>query len=192
LNHERDCATLATTAGNYASSNKLALSGTSRWDTTTSKPIDDIKDAKEVVRKKIGVRPNTLVLSASSFEALCEHASIVDRIKYSALGIVNTDLLKQLLGIQNIVIGDGVTLPKTGETFGDIWGDNAVLAYVKNGPNNNPFEQNFGWTIGKRNFPQIDTFPSNGGKVKNIRVTDFWDTIMTNAEAGFLFSTTIG
>lgn len=190
LNHERECATLATTASNYATGSKEILSGGGKWDQSTSTPISDVKDAKEAIRKKIGVRPNTLVLSASSYEALCEHASIIDRIKYSQTGVVTMDLLKSLFGIQNVMVADAVTLAKTGSNFNDIWGDNAVLAYIKNGPNNSPFEQNFGWSIGKKGYPQADTFPLNPGKTKGVRVTDFWDVLMTNAEAGFLIGGT--
>jgi len=76
LDYEIECAALATTAGTYAVGNVLALAGATKWSASTGTPVTDITNASEVIRKKIGKRPNTLTLSADAAVALRHNAEV--------------------------------------------------------------------------------------------------------------------
>lgn len=58
--YELDVAELATTAGSYAAGHVLALAGGTKWSAPTGTPVTDIRAASDVIRKKIGKRPNKL------------------------------------------------------------------------------------------------------------------------------------
>lgn len=193
LKHEYTCAQLATTLANYPAGNKGTLSGTSQWtDKSNSTPIADIKDAKETLRGIIVKEPNTLVLGAKSFNALADHPTLLERIKYSQLGVVTVDLLKAVLGIPNIFVGKGVYVTDDGTQY-DIWDDSAVLAYVPGARTNIPrniYEPSFGYTLRKSGMPEIDTYFENGGKIENIRSTDNLVAKIVGSDAGYLIKDT--
>ena len=73
MTHERLTATLAQDASQYASSNKISLTGsgtaTSPWsDGTNSDPVANITAGKEAVRSRIGRYPNTITFDAQSWQ----------------------------------------------------------------------------------------------------------------------------
>ena len=130
LRHEKKVADLAQNTANYAASNKIVLAGTSRFtDKANSDPIGVFEDGKEAVRGKIGKYPNTAVIGAASWKAIKQHPQFLERIKYSMKGVLTVELLKEILEVERIVVGRAVYSSDTG-TFGDLWGDNIVLAYV--------------------------------------------------------------
>lgn len=192
LRHEKKSAELAQTAGNYPSGNKITLSGTSQFTHASSDPVGVIEDGKEAVRAKIGKRPNVMVIGALSFRALKNHAQLLDRIKYSMTGVVTVDLMKQIFGIANIVVGEAVYASDAG-VFSDVWADNCILAYVPGASpqgERTPYEPAFAYTLRKRGKPEIDKRDEEGGKIRLIRNTDIFVPKIVGAEAGYLISDT--
>lgn len=57
---------------------KKALS--TRWSTNTSKPLTDIKDACDVVRKLSGVMCNTILMNMADVEYLTEKSTVLDQL----------------------------------------------------------------------------------------------------------------
>lgn len=129
LDYELEVATLATTSGTYASGHVLALSGGTKWSAATGVPVTDITTASETIRKKIGKRPNTLMLSADAWVALRFNAQVKTFLPDSQQGPATTEQLKTILAVDEIVVGDAVWIDET-DTGQDVWGNNAVLAYV--------------------------------------------------------------
>ena len=52
-----------------------------QWDQANSTPIEDITEAAVDIAEKTGYRPNALVLSPFVYNALRNHADVLDRIK---------------------------------------------------------------------------------------------------------------
>lgn len=129
LDYELDVATLATTAGTFAAGHVLALAAGTKWSAPTGTPVTDIRAAANVIRKKIGMRPNKLVLSADAFEALVGNAEVRGYLSANQMGPATVDQLKTILNVAEIVVGDAVWKDATG-TGQDVWGNNAVLAYA--------------------------------------------------------------
>lgn len=129
LDYEIECAALATTPGTYAAGNVLALAGGTKWSAATGTPVTDITNASESIRKKIGKRPNTLTLSADAAVALRHNAEVKAYLPDSQMGPATLDQLRSILNVEEIHVGDAIWVADD-DTSADVWGNNAVLAYV--------------------------------------------------------------
>lgn len=129
LDYELDVATLATTATTYAAGHSLALSAGTKWRASTGTPVTDISAAIDIVRKKIGMRPNTLALGNDAYTALIANAQVRGYLPNTQLGTATMEQLKTILDVPNIVRGDAIFADASGVNQ-DIWGANAILAYV--------------------------------------------------------------
>ncbi|XAI95399.1 major capsid protein [Leptolyngbya phage Lsp-JY19] len=130
LDHEFDCAALARDAARYDNDHKVALVGQNRWRGSTADPSADISTAKEAIRASIGVRPNLIALSASAFAALEFNESILERLKYTGRDAVTTEILAKLWNVERVVVGEAVAATGQNDDFGDVWGDDVIVAYV--------------------------------------------------------------
>lgn len=192
LRHEKKCADLAQSAANYPAGNKITLAGQSQFsDYVNSNPIGVIETGKEAVRAKVGKRPNVMVMGAATHKTLKNHPALLERIKYSMKGVVTLDLMKEIFGINNIVVGEAVYAADDG-TFSDIWGDNIILAYVPEAEagKHEKEEPSFGYTLRKKGMPQVDKYAENGGKLNLVRNTDNFIPKIVGSEAGYLISDT--
>lgn len=70
LKHEVEASVLATTVGNYATANRVTLSGTSQWNDTSADPDPVIRAGKSVVASQCGKEPNVAILGRDVFDAL--------------------------------------------------------------------------------------------------------------------------
>lgn len=191
LRCEKKCADLAQNPANYPAGNKIVLSGTSQFtDKANSDPIGVIEDAKDAVRLKIGRKPNTAVIGYESWKVMKQHPQFIERIKYSMKGVITVEILKEVLEIENIVIGQGVYSSDAG-VFSDLWSDNIILAYVPQTPKERrtAYEPSFAYTPRKKGQPIIDKY-TEGNKVRLIRNTDIFEPYIVGAEAGYLIQNT--
>lgn len=192
LRLELQQATLATTAGTYAASNKTTLSGTSQWsDSTNSDPMGDIEAGKEAVRKLIGKRPNVVVMGAAVFAKLKTHSKVVDRIKYTGRDIATPDLLASLFGVQQVLIGDAVQADDTG-AFSDVWGKFVVLAYTPTASLAAQGVPSYGYTYHLTGYPTAEEpYYDRNAKSWIYPVTDVCAPVIAGAEAGYLISAAV-
>lgn len=129
LDYEIEVAQLATAPGTYAAGHVQALAAGTKWSAVSGTPVTDVRAASEVIRKKIGKRPNTLILSADAKQAVTTNGEVKGYLPTSNLGPASLDQLRTILEVQNIVVGDAVWIDET-DTGADVWGNNAILAYV--------------------------------------------------------------
>lgn len=123
---------IARNALNYDANHKVALAGVTKWTDPNSKPLADVLAAKEAVRATCGRYPNVLTLSAKAFVALQSNPSVQTRFQYTSSASITTDMLANYFGVQKVVVGAAVSATDAG-VFSDIWGNDAVLAYVPQG-----------------------------------------------------------
>ena len=127
--YELEAANLALNPANYAG-NSLNITGGDKWSAPTGKPVTQILQASEAIRQKTGRRPNLLTLSASALLAISLNPEVKSYLPDTLLGSVTIDQLKTIFKVAEIVVGESVV--KNGDDVTDIWGNNAVLAYVPN------------------------------------------------------------
>lgn len=154
LTLENDQAALAINAANYDASHKVALAGTAKWSDPAGKPMTDIDAGREAIRSTVGIYPNVLLLSATAFNALKNNPSITDRFKYTNAGAITEDMLARLLSVAKVVVGSAISFNDAGVST-DIWGNNAVLAYVPASPSGME-EPSYGYTYTMEGNPLVE------------------------------------
>lgn len=129
LELEREQAALATNAANYPTGNKVTLVGTAKWSDAASDPLGDVETAKEAIRSKIGLRPNTMIVGASVMSRLRNHPKIIDAVKYTSFGVPTVEQIRNFFGVPQFGVGEAITAAAD-DTFSDVWGDFVILAYT--------------------------------------------------------------
>lgn len=129
---EKELADLLTNTSNLTQN--TTLSGTSQFDDyTNSDPFDVIETAMQTVHSSIHVNPNTLIMGKQVWDKLKHHPAFLERIKYSQKGVITTDLLASLIGVDRVIIGGaGYNSADEGQTdsMSYIWGKHMILAYI--------------------------------------------------------------
>ncbi|WP_256815397.1 MULTISPECIES: major capsid protein [Pseudomonas] len=188
LRREIACARLAQNPGSYQAGAKVTLAGSSQWSNGGGDPVADVERGKEVVRSRIGVRPNTITMGASVYASLKFHPKLQEALGGNERKLITLEHLKALFGINDIYIGEA--LANTG-TFGDIWSDSLQLAYVakpQSGAKASYEDPSFGYTLRRKGMPEIDAYDTAGGKVRYVRNTDIYKPVVVGSDAGYLIS----
>lgn len=190
LNLEIDAATLARDPTKYDGNHKVALVGASRWRSPNSDPKADVDAAKEVIRRSTGRYPNTFTLSPSAGNGLKNHPKIKEQFKYVSKDSITTEMLAAYFELETVVIGSAVYLPETSEDSAlanDVWGDDAVLAYVPRQGEN--FQvPSFAYTYELIGYPMVEQpYYENNVKSWVYPTTVERRPIIVGSEAGFLF-----
>lgn len=127
--YELDAAGIATLPASYAVGHTQALAAGTKWSASTGTPVTDIRAASDIIRKKIGKRPNKLILSADAKSALITNAEVRSYLPNTQMGPATLEQLKTILEVKEIVVGDGIWVDNA-DVGQDIWGNNAILAYA--------------------------------------------------------------
>ncbi len=109
------------------------LDPASRWDDPDNDPVAALRPVREAVFGRVQRRPNTLILPYAVFDAVRNHPRVVERVKYTALGVVSGDLLAQLFDVDRVLVPRAC---RNGAPRGQdpnvapVWGNNAYLLHV--------------------------------------------------------------
>lgn len=132
LDRENALATLITNSANITQ--YVTLSGTTQWsDYSNSDPIGDVRTGRTTIHTNTFKKPNTMVMGKQVFDMLIEHPAIIERIKYSQLGVVTAELLARVFQVEKILVGEaGQNTAAEGQTdsLSYVWGKHVVLAYI--------------------------------------------------------------
>lgn len=116
----------------------VTLAGTSQWsDFVNSDPIAAVEAQKIVIKQSIAKTPNTLAVSYPVYSILRQHPKIIDRFKYSQVGILQADHLKSVFDVDNFwVMGAEYDTANEGQSpnLQFVWGKTALLAYIPPSP----------------------------------------------------------
>lgn len=188
LRREVACAKLAQNPGTFQAGAKVTLAGSSQWSNGGGDPIAVVEQGKEVVRSRIGIRPNTVTMGASVYQSLKFHPKLQEALGSTERKLITVEHLKALFGIENVLIGESLA---GSVNTSDIWSDNLTLAYVAKpaaGAQADHDEPSFGYTLRRKGMPEIDTYDGSGGKVRFVRNTDIYKPVVVGSDAGYLIS----
>ena len=93
-----------------ATTGGYALGGTWALDGTSNTFIADIYNAKSDLVASTGYKPTTLCIDYSTFVAIqkAKGTDVAERIKYSSRDVRTTDLLAELLELDEVIVGSAV------------------------------------------------------------------------------------
>jgi hypothetical protein len=171
------------------------LSGTSQWsDFVNSDPIAAVEAQKTVIKQAIAQTPNTLAVSYPVYSTLRQHPRIIDRFKYTQVGVLQADHLKSAFDVDNFwVLGAEYDTATEGQlpALNFVWGKNAVLAYVPDEPRlrEPALGYCFRWLFGA---PELGGTLTKRYRVENrmadvIEVHRYDDIQVVAPQAGFVF-----
>ena len=197
LRFEIQAAAIARNFATYGAGNRIPLSGTSQWSDfgTVSDPIQVIETAKEAVRQRVGVRPNTVVMGGQVFAFCRQHPKVVDRIKYTSRDIATPELLAMLFGVDRVLIGDAVQAADStaaDPTFSDVWGKDCIVAYTVPGSVADLGTPTYGYTYQLDGYLQVEEgYWDRNTKSWYYPVTDAAIPVIAAANAGYLIQNAV-
>lgn len=190
LGYENDAAAIARDASLYDANHKQLIAGTDLWTDGASKPLVQLKDSIESVRRSIGTRPNVVEVPAAAMHVLEEHATITDRLKYTGRDSLTAEMLAHLLNVKKVVIGEAITFDDAGDAI-DVWGNDVVIAYVPEGAQTIE-EPSYGYTYQMEGHPMVEeAYYDKAIKSWVYGVTLDRAPVLTGITAGFLLQNVI-
>lgn len=189
VSREIEAAAMLTSTG--VITQNATLSGTSQWSDSNSDPKKAIKDAAETIRDSIMVDPNTLVLSKKVFNELADHPALVERVKYSQLGILTADLLARFFEVDRVIIGaakKNASKEGQADSMSDIWGKDALLAYINPRLGQKTVSLGVTYQWKSRTTERLNGTDERDRRGQFIRVGDhYYDQELIAAGAAYLF-----
>ena len=70
--------------------------------------LADVRLRAETIRANTGRRPNALVIDEGTYNSLKEESTVLDKIKYTQLGVLTSALLAAILDLKNIFIATAI------------------------------------------------------------------------------------
>lgn len=191
LEKEIQQAAIARNASIYAVTNKTALVGAAKWSDPASKPSKAVSAGKEVIRGRTGRRPSVLALGAAVAAALKEHPDVIDRFKYTRSDTVSDEMLAKYFDVSKVLVGDAIIDDEMGNTM-DVWGNDAILAYVPQSGTPNINIPSYGYTYQLAGYPFVKpTYFERGINSFMNDVFDEWSPEAVGPDAGFLFQAAV-
>lgn len=213
IGREYRVAQLFTTASNYSAGQKITKAGGSEWDqaavVSTAQPLIDIMAlvAKVSQNAMVPTTQLTVVIPEIVFTtALWNNTAILDRIKYSATGVVTADLLRAALNVKEVLMASAFSAGAgpdvagsdvvTGYTNTPLWGDTVWVGLVNAGNNQRApsFARSFNWTPETNGQPrQIRKYPDadEGKEVDWIECKEAISESLVYADAGGIIINTL-
>jgi len=174
-----------------------ALSGTDQWsDYTNSDPLANIETRIDTIQQASGAKPNTVVMGYEVFMKLKHHPDLLERIKYTQKGILDTDLIATLMGVDRVLVGRSLYNTSTENQTRSLsyaWGKYVLICYVTNRP-----------ALKSPSLGYIFTWKNYGGKTAKVKkwreekidadiveVEQCYDVKGTALDAAYLYSTVV-
>jgi hypothetical protein len=162
------------------------LSGTNQWsDYANSDPINDVRVARQAVQKGCMKQPNVLLLSQYTFDVLCEHPDVIDRIKYTQTGVAAEEILARLFKVKQVIIAAAqYNTVKEGQTDATdyIFGKHAWLLYIEQTPGIRKIS--FGYTFYTKPR-KVDKWYEQQVKSTFVRVSDYYQQLIVATSAAY-------
>lgn len=160
-------------------------------------PIDDVINAHDKVRKTCGKKPNTVIMSAKTFENLQLVDQILDQIKYAGFDDpkkVTLNALAALFQVEQILVGGMVKKSSvSGESATLIWpSDKVMVCHIERGADlRSPgIGRTFHWAEDSVQGGAVETYRDETRRSDIVRVRQTTDEKVIYPGAGHLLINT--
>lgn len=172
--------------------------GFTQWDDATSNPAGDTQTGLETLLNATGDIEGLrykMVIGSAVRAALVNHPDAVDRIKYvqAATASAVDAILAAWLGVDELIVGRRrytTSAEGVADTFGAVWGKNALLVAVSDSPGiNTPSAgYTFAWNEGGRGDMYVERYRFEPKKSDVIRAITHFDQKVVASALGYFFS----
>ncbi len=170
------------------------------WTVATTDIIAQIDAWGDTIQKATGNRPNKLLLSRDVYAVVKNNATILESIKYTQTGVITQQLLANLLGLDEVVVADGLYNSAAagaaasykyaiGEDAGV--GQSGLLAYVN--PTPSILQPTAGYTFSWNPYADaaggalIKSFYMDQLASDRVEAEMYWDQKAVSASCGLFF-----
>jgi hypothetical protein len=168
------------------------------WSDEGNDPVAAVEAARAAIIAAVQQPPNTLVLPQAVYTALRHHPAIVDRIRYSQLGVVGPGVLAELLDVERVLIARAMrnTAPRgAAPVLVPVWGRDAMLAYIPARPSLKCIAPvlTFTWSqaVGSSRGTIVQTWREERRKATMVRVQKYYDHKRVAPGAAWMFRNAI-
>ena len=184
LRKEVDLSTYLSSTSNVTQ--YVSLSGSSQFsDYANSDPFGIIETGILAIKKSALVKPNTIFMGMEVWAILKNHPDMLERAKYTRLGVVTTDLMVDLFpGIKNIYVGEAMQNTANegaAVSLSPVWGKSLWIAYITPTPGLRTVS--LGYTLTWADQRKVEMWPEQATKEDIVRVTDYYQQLVVAAEA---------
>ena len=168
----------------------LSSAPDSQWSSDKSDVQEALEKAKETVRAACGIRPTVLVVGAQVLSKLRMNEGLRSHLASGERKLLlNMEMLKNLLEVEEIIVGEAVYSPEKGKATQDVWGNFASLIVRPTivGDGNDEGQTAFAYSFRRRGMPVVDRYDGIGGKVEFVRYTDIRKPAVVGGACGYLF-----
>lgn len=169
------------------------------WSAATSDPEKDIDDARVVIIKNTGMRPNTLVVDLETHNVLKRHSLVQDRFKYTSADSVTKEMLAKFFEVERYIVSEASYNSAKEEATASnamILADNALLLYVA--PTPSLMRPSAGYTFSWSGLTGLNNL---GVRTKKFRIEErnldrvevdmAFDMKVVASDVGYFFSNTV-
>lgn len=199
LNKEVAAAELLLDPATYAEGFVFQMGSTNnpaKWsDFENSDPVMDIARAKEIMHRKSGIRPNTLIISETVFNVLKRHPKILKLYTgIAAISLLTLEQLRVALDVDKIIVGSALKSTAMNAAQPDnlnyIWGNSAILAYITPRPGKKTISlgYTFMWNKDGNGAVQVRKWYDIGRRATIIEAERWYAFKIVSNVAGFLFA----
>lgn len=189
LAKEKRMADFITNASNYANTKTAGAV----WSTVSTKIHEDIIDAHEFIRQDTGMRGNTLILSPTILNDIKKNTALLEYFKYTEPGMVPLASIKEMFGVEKILIGDAAYLNDAGSMV-DMYGTRfAALIYQGKVHGTGPIDPqdlppSFAWTLQEAGLPRVRRYRDESAGSEVIAYDENTQILSTSTVAGCIFA----
>lgn len=168
-----------------------------QWNASTGAgtPFSDIETAVVQVLENGIMAPNTIWMGYQVWSQLKNHPDLLDRIKYSSLGMLTEENFVQLFsgsGITKVCIGKSIYDSSVeGGTASNnfIWGKNLWVGYVTDTPGLKTVNGFYTFYIPQKRY--VDTWNDQDRKTMWVRTNDYYDQFLVGPETIYMLTSVV-
>lgn len=172
--------------------------GGNEWDDAQVDPVSHVEAARSAILAAAQVTPNTLVLPHAVYTKVRNHPAIIERVKYSGLGVVGTGILAELFDVERVLVARSFrnTAARGQEpSLEPIWGRDVLLLHVPRRVSLKTVAPvlTFVWgnALGSSRGSSVQTWREERRKATMIRVQKYYDQKIIAPGAGYILRNAI-
>lgn len=165
---------------------------TTQWNSATGAgtPFQDIETAIIQVMENGIMAPNTIWMGYQVWSQLKNHPDLLDRVKYSTLGVLTIEMFRSLFAssdIANVYVGKAIydnSVEGATASNGFVWGKNLWVGYVTDQPSLKTVNGFYTFYIPAKRY--VDTWNDQDRKTIWVRTNDYYDQFLVGPETIYM------